>query len=151
MARAKTTKTTKPVSKIRKTGKLATTKSAKTVKSVSAPKKEPSVRAPVVSKDELRAQLEKLQTANATLRTKSREVGRAAKAAEARIAELEDQVVQLEAKLASQTKPMKSGAAATKPTKPGSRKVGAGDAPSLGGVSEEPGLADDEAETATEN
>ena len=57
--------------------------------------------APKVSKDELRAQVEKLERSNAALRTKSRELGRAAKAAAARIEELEAQVVRLEKKAAA--------------------------------------------------
>ena len=43
------------------------------------------------SKDELRAQVEKLEKVNATLRTKSREANRAAKSATSRIAELEEE------------------------------------------------------------
>ena len=51
---------------------------------------------PKPSKDELRAQVEKLEGANETLRTKSRETNKAMKAAAKRIAELEEQVAQLE-------------------------------------------------------
>jgi hypothetical protein len=61
------------------------------------PTRAPAARpAPAVSKDELRAQVEKLELLVATLRAKSRETNRAAKAATARIAELEDQVAKLE-------------------------------------------------------
>ncbi len=53
-------------------------------------------RVPPPSKGELRAQIEKLETANATLKAKSREGNRAAKAATRRIAELEQQVAQFQ-------------------------------------------------------
>ena len=51
-----------------------------------------STRVPPPSKGELRAQIEKLETANATLKAKSREGNRAAKVAARRITELEEQV-----------------------------------------------------------
>lgn len=57
---------------------------------------------PKPGKEELRAQVEKLERANATLRARSREAVRNAKAAAAHIAELEEQVEQLERKAASQ-------------------------------------------------
>ena len=53
-------------------------------------------RVPPPSKGELRTQIEKLETANATLKAKSREGNRAAKAATRRIAALEEQVAQLQ-------------------------------------------------------
>ena len=53
-------------------------------------------RVPPPSKGELRAQIEKLETANATLKAKSREANRAAKVSARRIAELEEQVAQFE-------------------------------------------------------
>src|SRR3954447_13126376 len=65
--------------------------------------------APKLSKDELRERVEALERANAALRTKGRDANRAAKAAAVRIAELEDQVAQLEKRLASaQPKPKSS-------------------------------------------
>ena len=54
-------------------------------------------RVPPPSKGELRAQIVTLETANATLKVKSREANRAAKLAGRRITELEGQVAQLEA------------------------------------------------------
>src|ERR1700750_2578075 len=57
--------------------------------------------APKLSKDELRARVEALERANATLRAKNRDANRAAKTVAARIAELEDQVAQLEKRVAS--------------------------------------------------
>ena len=61
-----------------------------------------------LSKDELRAQVEKLERANATLRAKSRETNRAAKSAAARIAEFEGEVARLEKKAASQAAKQRS-------------------------------------------
>ena len=62
---------------------------------VTAPEAAPT-RVPPPSKGELRAQIERLETANATLKAKSREGNRAAKAAARRITELEEQVAQLQ-------------------------------------------------------
>ena len=66
---------------------------------------------PKLSKDELRAQVDKLERANASLRTKNREAGRAAKAAEARIAELEAHVARLEKSAARRSQPAPEPAA----------------------------------------
>ena len=60
---------------------------------VATPEAAPT-RGPPPSKGELRAQIEKLETANATLKAKSREGNRTAKTAARRIAELEEQVAQ---------------------------------------------------------
>jgi hypothetical protein len=57
-------------------------------------------RAPAVSKDELRAQLAKAERTNATLRTKNRDLKRAASEAAERIAELEREVSRHERRLA---------------------------------------------------
>ena len=77
------------------------------------PPAKPAIKAaaatPKLSKDELRAQLEKLARANATLRAKSREATRVAKAATARVAELEERAAELERKVASQPVPPKRG------------------------------------------
>ena len=78
-------KNVKPAAVDKPTGRVASAK-----RSVAA------APAPKVSKDELRAQVDKLERGNATLRAKSREAGRAAKAAAARIEELEEQVTRLE-------------------------------------------------------
>lgn len=51
--------------------------------------------APKLSKDELRAQVAKLEGSNATLKAKSREMNRAIKAANSRIADLETEVAEL--------------------------------------------------------
>ncbi|MBN9560506.1 MAG: hypothetical protein J0H14_07215 [Alphaproteobacteria bacterium] len=86
---------------------------------------------PKVSKGELRALVEKLVLANATLRTKSRESDRAAKIAATRIAELEAEVGGLEKKVAVQANA--SGLATTASASIGShrtqrRKIDPGDA-----------------------
>jgi hypothetical protein len=71
----------------------------KVAKAAAAPKPAPALK---LSKDELRVQVEKLEHANATLRAKNREANRTAKAAAARIAELEKIVAGLEKKAESQ-------------------------------------------------
>jgi len=115
MARAaKPTKATKPAAGKRKLGRPAAqaakpapkaTKAAKPTKAAAAPKRASTTVAPVpkLNVTELRAHVEKLERSLATLRTRNREAGRAAKADAARIAELEQQVGQLEAKAASPT------------------------------------------------
>ncbi len=85
--------------KITKTAKAspkpAAAKAKKAVKAVAPVKKAAPVKAPVVSKDQLRAQLEQAQTTIAKLRAKAREATRAAKSSAAQIAELEAKVAQL--------------------------------------------------------
>ncbi len=164
MARAaKKTKTTKPAGRGRKPGRPvataakagAKTKGSPVARAAAAPKRAPAVPAPApkVSKDELRAQVEKLERANATLRAKSREAGREAKTAAARIAELEDQVARLEKQRAAQGTVAGGGQAATSPKGRRSaqgRDIDAGDSLPPGvavGESEPPDL---EAETARE-
>ena len=85
-------------------------RTSKPARAAAAPKPGPAAlpRAPKVSKDELRAQVEKLERANATLRAKSRETNRAAKSAAARIAEFEGEVARLEKKAASQAAKQRS-------------------------------------------
>jgi hypothetical protein len=105
--------------------------------------------APKVSKDELRAQVEKLQQLVTTLRAKSRESNKSAKAATARIAELETQVVQSEKRSAAapaslqQPKPARA--------KRRSREIDPGDAVPPGVAVQESAPLDEEAETALEN
>ena len=57
--------------------------------------------APKLSKDELRAQVAKLEGSNATLRAKSRDMNRAIKAANSRIAELEAEIAELREQVAA--------------------------------------------------
>lgn len=94
--------------------------------------------APKVSKDELRAQVEKLQLLVAALRAKSRETNKAAKAASARIVELEASVADLEKKASAvpvadeAPSPMKTPRAkrqARKPNKDAPETVTAAPAP----------------------
>ena len=91
-------------------GKLAKATKAPVVKKL-APKanaklkKTRAARAPVISKDELRNQIEKLTAANATLKIKNRESAKALKAAEAQIAVLEHQIGQTEVKAVIEEKP----------------------------------------------
>ena len=97
MAKAATKKTNKPATKAAKPGRRpAAAKTTKVVKATAPAKKPAAVKAAVVSKDELRAQLEKAQNTIATLRIKSRETVRAAKTSAAQISELEATVAQLE-------------------------------------------------------
>ncbi len=65
----------------------------------------PPTRMPPPSKGELRAQIEKLETANATLKAKGREGNRTAKVAARRIAELEGEVARLQEEAASAVDP----------------------------------------------
>jgi hypothetical protein len=123
-AMAKTaTKKTPKTSRISQSKKAPAAKSAratptKPVKVAKAPaakkvvvkasvpaKKTRAARAPVISKDELRNQIEKLTMANAALKTKGRETAKALKAAEARIAVLEHQISQIEVKAEIEDKP----------------------------------------------
>ncbi len=90
MAKSATKKTVKSATKAAKPGRrAAAAKPIKAVKASAPAKKSVAARAPVISKDELRAQLEKAQATNASLRTKSREATRAAKASAAHVPELE--------------------------------------------------------------
>jgi signal recognition particle GTPase len=113
-AAKKTAAKTKAKTPARKPVKAAPAKTAKAVKAP-APKKpaakKPAVvkkpaaakapapaRAPAVSKDELRAQLEKLNNTITTLRAKNRDAVKALKVAESRIAELEHEISQIDVK-----------------------------------------------------
>ena len=62
-------------------------------------------RVPPPSKGELRAQIDKLETAHAALKAKGREANRTAKTAARRVAELEEQVAQLQAEAAQPKAP----------------------------------------------
>jgi hypothetical protein len=108
--------------------------------------------APKVSKDELRTQVEKLEQLVATLRAKSRETNKAAKAATARISELEAQVAPLEKNVAVAPAPVRE----PKSTKPArvkrqGREIGSGEAVPPGAAVRLPAPLDEEAETGLEN
>ena len=122
MAKA-TKKAVKPANKAVKPGRrVAAAKPTKIVKAASPVKKPATARAPVVSKDELRAQLEKAQSLIAGLRTKAREATRAAKASAAQTAELQAKVAQLERTSAVKEKPKSAAPSAEKPVKPRGRR-----------------------------
>ena len=133
------------------TGKPASKEPSKAGKRPGAPKLSAApTRAPVVSKDELRAQVAQLEGSNATLRTKSREAGRAARAAAARIVELEAEVARLERVVA---KGAPATAALTPKPERATRKArqrDPGDAVPPGVAVEEPALLDEEAQAALE-
>jgi len=69
-----------------------------------APMKPAIASVPKASKEELRAQVEKLERINTTLRAKSRELNKTAKAVAIRIAELEEEVTQLQKKALAEPK-----------------------------------------------
>lgn len=105
--------------------------------------------APTLSKDELRARVEALERTNATLRIKNRDANRAAKTAAARIAELEDQVAQLEKGVALAQRQAEPSAAS--PRKRRRREIDPGDAVPPGVAVQAPEPLDAAAETALEN
>jgi hypothetical protein len=123
MAKAATKKAVKPAKKAVKPGRrVAAAKPTKNAKAAAPVKKSATARAPVVSKDELRAQLEKAQSLIAGLRTKAREATRAAKASAAQTAELQAKVAQLEKKLAAYDKPTSPAPVSEKLAKPRGRR-----------------------------
>ncbi len=103
--------------------------------------------APKISKDELRANVGKLEQLVATLRAKSREANKAVKAATARIAELEAHVARLEKRAAAAPTPVGEPKAA----KRRGRAIDPGDAVPSGVAVQDPQPLDDEAETAHEH
>ncbi len=119
--------------------------------------------APKVSKDELRAQVEKLERTVATLRARSREAVRAAKQATARIEELEAELAAKPAATAAQParrapKPAAKTDAPVAPKKTRTQRGQAtsderdpGDAVPPGVAVAEPEPTDEEATTAFEN
>jgi hypothetical protein len=119
------------------------TKTPKTTKIISASASKLSV-------TELRAQLEKLQRANATLRAKNREASRATRTAAARIAELEEEVARLQRESAPQPAPGNRGPTLVR-AKRQSRRIDPGDAVPPAVAVEEPATLDDEAETVRKN
>ena len=162
--RARTTKTAKLAVRGRKashpvaSAKRPTKKAARTAKgavSTASPKRTPSVApsAPKLSKDDLRAQVEKLDRANANLRVKNREASREFKTMAARIAELEEQVARLEKQLAAQATGAGGDRAAPAPKlrRTRHREIDPGDSVPPGVAVEEPAPLDLEAEAALAN
>ena len=112
-----------------------------------------TIRVPPPSKGELRAQIDKLETANAALKAKGREANRTAKAAARRIAELEEQVAELQAEAAQPTAPPAPPVAEAKTVRrgrpPGRRKgIDPGDAVPPGVAVQDPEPLDEEASAA---
>ena len=112
-----------------------------------------TTRVPPPSKGELRAQIEKLETANAALKAKSREANRTAKAAARRVAELEEQVAQLQAEAAQPTvlpaPPVAEAKIVRRGRPPGRRKgIDPGDAVPPGAAVQDPKPLDEEASAA---
>ena len=107
--------------------------------------------APKLSKDELRAQVAKLEGSNATLKAKSRDMNRAFKAANSRIADLEAELAELRDQAAATqvvAKPVKE--AKTPRAARASRKasIDPGDVVPPGVAVEEPQPLDEEARAA---
>jgi hypothetical protein len=147
-----------PTPRGRKPGRPAAVvpaRAAVKVTKVAAPKRATVAAAPALklSKDELRVQVETLERANATLRAKNREVNRTAKAATARIAELEENVARLTKKAALQTPPRANGEQAAKPSraKRQSRGVDRDNALPAVVADQEPAPLDEDGEAALEN
>ena len=134
---------------------MARVTKASTNKKTFAAKRLPAVTpaAPKPSKEELRAQVEKLEQANAALRAKQREANRVAKTSAARVAELEAQVMELEKKAAVSASPTRRKSQPTKPARVSRRPFGVdpGDAVPPGVAVQEPAPLDEEAEIALEN
>jgi hypothetical protein len=111
--------------------------------------------APKLSKDELRAAVEKLEVANAKLRDKSRETNKAARLAAKRVTQLEEQVAQFERDVESSRVPVvaraeaKTAAPPRKARQP--RTIDPGDAVPPGVAVLEPAPMDDEAKAALDN
>jgi hypothetical protein len=140
----------------RKPGRLAKPVIAPPPKAIRVTK--PTVRplaaplTPKVSKDDLRAQVDKLEQLVETLRAKSRESNKAAKAAATRISDLETLVVRLEKQAAAAPASAPQPAPAKPPrAKRRSREIDPGDAVPPGVAVLEPAPLDEEAETALEN
>jgi len=131
-----------------KSAKRSTRGSQVVAKTKAGTRDKPAAPARAVSKDELRSQVQKLERANAALRAKNRQANRAAKLSAARITELEDEVARLRPHPGV---PTDTGSAAMPESGPQPHDVDPGDAVPPGVAPEDPGLPDQEAETAREN
>jgi hypothetical protein len=102
MARGVKAKATEPARRARKPVPPAKAKAKVAAAKKPAAAAKPSVTsARALSKDALRAQVEKLERANTALRTKNREANRAAKLSAARMVELDGEVARLQTQLAA--------------------------------------------------
>ena len=113
-----------------------------------APAATAPTRVPPPSKGELRAQIEKLEVANATLKAKSRETNRMAKAANKRIAELEAELAQWQEQAARQAVAQPVEKTARRGGRARSREIDPGDAVPPGVAVLNPEPLDAEAEAA---
>jgi len=114
-----------------------------------APAPAAALRAPPASKGELRARIEKLEAANATLKAKSREANRAITVATRRVAELEEQITKLQEKSAKALPPAAEAKIVRRGRPPGRRKaIDPGDAVPTGAAVAETEPLDAEAEAA---
>jgi chromosome segregation ATPase len=107
--------------------------------------------APKLSKDELRAQVAKLEGSNATLKAKSRDMNRMIKAASSRIAELETELAELREQAAAVqvvAKPVKEAKAPRAARTSRKAPIDPGDAVPPGVAVEEPQPLDEEAQMA---
>lgn len=107
-----------------------------------------SARVPPPSKGELRAHIEKLEAANAALKTKSRETNRTAKAANKRIAELEAELARLQEQIAHPAAAPAAEKGVRRGRPPRSRESDPGDAVPPGVAALDPEPMDEEAEAA---
>ena len=129
---------------------------AKTSRSTPAPARTSTTtaaptRAPKLSKDELRAQVAKLEGSNATLKAKSRDMNRAFKAANSRIADLEAELAELRDQAAAAqaaAKPAKQAKAPRAARTLRKAPLDPGDAVPPGVAVEESQPLDEEAQTA---
>ena len=146
MARGVKAKAAEPARRARKPVPPAKAKAK--VAAAKKPAAKPSVTpARTLSKDALRAQVEKLDRANTALRTKNREANRAAKLSAARMAELEGEVARLQTQLAA----MSARPAALPGSGSPTRDIEPGDAVPPGVAPTDPEPADREAEIGREN
>ena len=149
MARGVKAKTAEPARRARKPVPPAKAKAkvAAAKKPAAAAKPSSVTPARALSKDALRAQVEKLERANAALRTKNREANRAAKLSAARMAELEGEVARLQTQLAAMSAQPTALPDSGSPT----RDIEPGDAVPPGVAPADPEPADREAEIGREN
>jgi chromosome segregation ATPase len=133
--------------------RTAATKSAAAKSAAAKPVAKAPAAAPKPSKEELRDRVETLERSIATLRSKNRDANRAAKTAAARIAELEDQVAQLEKQAAPAPAKAERKAKPSAParSKRRAREIDPGDAVPPGVAVEDPAPLDEEAESALEH
>ena len=104
MARSTTSRPSRPTARPKpKTGKRTAQGGARAASTKPAAKSRAASTAPAMTKDELRARVEKLERANATLRSKNRELTRASQEAQDRLATVEGTLRRLERRTAAAT------------------------------------------------